>query len=127
MRPSTTRAKVSNGSKLLAGVDGRSSAARRFRDLTADLAHEFSVDLSTAELGLVRQAAALTLRAELLQAAIVRGEPVNADELIRLSSEARRILASLRKRPKAVQRTSLAEHITQHYPAPAHEVEDETR
>jgi hypothetical protein len=40
--------------------------------------------LSTGELGLVRQTAAITLRAEQLQAAIVRGEPVLADELIRL-------------------------------------------
>ena len=46
--------------------------------------------------GLVRQAAALSLRIEQLQASIVSGEPVNNDETVRLSSEHRRILASLR-------------------------------
>ena len=94
------RSRVTNGSKLLTGIDGRSATARRFRDLIADYAREHggNAALSTAELGMVRQAAAITLRAEQLQAAIVRGEPVLADELIRLSSEARRILSSLRRR-----------------------------
>ena len=57
-------------------------------------------NLTEAERGLVRQAAALTLQAEALQGAVIRGEPVNPDELIRLTSEARRTLASIRKREK---------------------------
>jgi hypothetical protein len=108
-----TRSMVTNQSKLLHGVDGRSTTARRFRDLIADYAREAggSAVLSPAELGMVRQAAAMTLRAEQLQAAIVRGEPVLADEMIRLSSEARRVLAGLRKRHPRKAPPTLAEYL----------------
>jgi hypothetical protein len=44
---------------------------------------------------MIRQAAGLTLRAEQLQAAIVRGEAVDDDQLIRLSSTARRLLTAI--------------------------------
>ena len=101
-KASRVRSAVSNGSKLLANVDGRSATARRYRDLISDLLREGGEGaLSAAEFGLVRQAAAITLQAELLQARIVRGEAVSAGALIRLSSEARRILASLRERAPA--------------------------
>ena len=85
---------------MLAGVDGRSASARRFRDLVADLTteHAGDRDLSTAETGAIRQAAALLLRAEQLQVAIVKGETVDSDTLIRLSGEARRALDVLKKR-----------------------------
>jgi hypothetical protein len=48
----------------------------------------------------------MTLRAEALQSAIVRGEAVSADEVIRLTSEARRTLQPIlskagRNRPGA--------------------------
>lgn len=112
-RPATVRSAVSNGTKVLAGVDGRSSTARRFRDLVADLAHDLGLSgpLSTAEQGLLRQAAALTLRAEQLQAAVVCGKPVDGDELIRLSGEARRIVASLRKRAPTSPHVPLRERL----------------
>jgi hypothetical protein len=108
-----TRSMVTNRSKLISGVDGRSSVARRFRDLIADCVRECgNVALSPAELGMVRQAAAIMLRGEQLQAAIVLGQPVLADELIRLSSEARRILSSLRRRHSQKAPTlSLREHL----------------
>lgn len=98
-RSSTTnRSAVTNGSRLLEGIDGRSPAARRFRDLIQLYETEVSGDLTELERGLIRQAAALSLRSEQLQAAVVRGEDVDSDTLIRLSGEARRILTSLRKR-----------------------------
>lgn len=99
-RSTTNRSKISNGTRLLAGVDGRSATARRFRDLLADLGRDYlggTNQLSTAEQGLLRNAALLTLRCEQLQAQVVLGQTVSADELIRLSSEARRALASLRR------------------------------
>lgn len=98
-RSSTTnRSAVTNGSKLLVGIDGRSPAARRFRDLIQLYESEIGADLTEVERGLVKQAAALTLQNEQLQAAIVNGKPVDADTLIRLSGEARRIVTSLQKR-----------------------------
>jgi hypothetical protein len=102
-RPPTTRSRVTNGSCILPGVDGRSSNARRFRDLIAELTAEAGGNdaLSPTERGAIRQAAAVMLQAERMQGAIVRDEPVDNDTLIRLSGEARRLLAGLRKRAPA--------------------------
>jgi hypothetical protein len=123
-RPPTVRSAVSNGSRLLNGVDGRSSGARRFRDLIADLARdEFGrvADLSIVEVGLLRQAAALTLRAEQMQADMVRGEIVDADELVRVSSESRRVLAAIRRTKRATTHQeppteTLREYLATNYP-----------
>ena len=105
-RTSTTnRSAVTNGSKLLAGIDMRSPTARRYRDLVQAFKAEIGVDLSQTEMAMIKTAASLTLTAELTQARLVNGETVNADDLIRLSSEARRILDAIRaskKKPAAV-------------------------
>jgi hypothetical protein len=66
---------VTNGSALLVGIDGRSSTARRFRDLVAAFEAEIGGNLTEVERGLVKQAAALTIRAERPQADIVNGKP----------------------------------------------------
>jgi hypothetical protein len=95
-RSSTTnRSAVTNGSKLLVGIDGRSPTARRFRDLVAAFEAEIGGNLTEVERGLVKQAAALTIRAEQLQADIVNGKPVDSDALIRVSSTAKRILGAI--------------------------------
>jgi hypothetical protein len=95
-RSSTTnRSAVTNGSKLLVGIDGRSPTARRFRDLVAAFEAEIGGNLTEVERGLVKQAAALTIRAEQLQADIVNGKPVDSDALIRISSTAKRILGAI--------------------------------
>jgi hypothetical protein len=112
-----TRSMVANRTRLIAGVDGRSSTARRYRDLIKEYTdfvreHGGGLDLSPAELGMIRQAAAITLRAEQLQAAVVLDQPVLTDELVRLSSEARRIISSLRIRQHSRKAPlSLREHL----------------
>jgi hypothetical protein len=74
------------------------AAIRRFNFLVTKFTREVSGGrgLLTAESEMVRQAAAIMLRAEQLQAGIVQGEPIDPDELIRLSSEGRRVLRSIR-------------------------------
>src|SRR5215217_6914580 len=100
-RSLTNRSRVTNGTRLLEGVDGRSPTARRYKDLI----DSFSADLggaavlTEADRALVKQAASLTIRAEQLQASIIRGEPVDPDELIRLMNTARRTLAGIKPRP----------------------------
>ena len=47
---------------------------------------------------LVRQGATLTMEAERMQAASIRGEAIDHDALIRLSNTVRRLQASLRSR-----------------------------
>jgi len=91
----TSRSKVSNGTRLLQNVDGRSSSARRFRDLVRAYETEVGGNLSEVERGLIRQAAALTFKAETLQADLVNGNPVDGDQLIRLTGTAKRILSAI--------------------------------
>jgi hypothetical protein len=97
----TNRSAVTNGTKLLVGIDGRSPMGRRYRDLIAAYTAEIGgSDLSQFEMAMIKQAAALGMQSEAMQAALVRGEPVNPDNLIRLSSEVRRILDALRERAR---------------------------
>ena len=91
----TTRSKVSNGTRLLQNVDGRSSSARRFRDLVRAYEAEVGGDLTEVDRGLIRQAAALTFKAETLQSDLVNGVPVDGDQLIRLTGTAKRILSAI--------------------------------
>jgi hypothetical protein len=111
----TNRSAVTNGSKLLVGIDGRSPTARRFRDLVQAFKAEIGGDLSETEQAMIKTAASLAIQAEMMQADIVNGKPSNTDDLIRLSSEVRRILAEIAgkagKRKPAVPR--IAEYLAQ--------------
>jgi hypothetical protein len=91
----TSRSEVSNGTRLLQNVDGRSSSARRFRDLVNAFEQEVGGVLTDSDRGLIRQAASLQLKGEMLQAALVRGEDVDADQIIRIAGTSRRILSSI--------------------------------
>ncbi|WP_374470304.1 hypothetical protein [Phenylobacterium sp.] len=101
-RQSANRSAISNGSRVLIGVDGRSAGARRYRDIVEDLSREIGGDLSAAELLQVRNAATLQVLAEDLAAAQARGEAVDAEALTRAANGATRALAALRRlRPAA--------------------------
>ncbi len=78
----THRSRVSNGSAVLPGVDGRSTWVRRLRDLIEshidDLGGEDHV--SEAEKSIVRRAATLTVELERLEAKFaVAGEAAASD------------------------------------------------
>jgi hypothetical protein len=127
-----SRARVTNRPLLIDGVDRRTSAARRFRDVMANLVREHSGGegvgtLSTVEFGLIRQAAAMTVQAEKLQTLVASGKRVKADELIRLSSEARRLMAALRRRKRepAATTTTLAQHLAEPAKRPRVEIADD--
>jgi hypothetical protein len=110
----TSKSKVTNGKWVLAGVDMRTPAGRRFRDLCNGFEKEAGGNLTETERSLVRQAAAVTLRAEAMQSALVRGaRGVRFDDVIRLSSEARRLLAPI----NAAGRRKAAPHSLDAYPA----------
>lgn len=100
-RSRTNRSRVTNG-WLLPGVDGRSAFSRRFHDLMDLLTHEVSggEPLSASEAALIRQAALITVQTEEMQLAAARGEPVDGDELVRLSNVALRILGRLQRQRK---------------------------
>jgi hypothetical protein len=98
---SKNRSAISNGSRLHANVDARSAGARRFRDLIQSYTDEIGTALSESEMALVRQAAALTMQAETMQADIVNGLAIDADQLIRISGTAKRLLGAISAKASA--------------------------
>jgi hypothetical protein len=96
-RSPTLRSRVTNGSQLLANVDGRTADARRYRDLAVSLADDLggAASLTEAQRALVRQGAAMIVQSEKLQGAVLRGELVNVEQLTRLANAATRILVRL--------------------------------
>ncbi len=103
-RPPATRSAVTNGAKLLSGLDGRTLAARRYKDIAFSLADDLggAAELTEAQRCLIRQAAALTVHSEQLQAAMLRGEAVDAKDIVAASNASGRILAKLGLRRSAV-------------------------
>jgi hypothetical protein len=96
----THRSRISNGSALLAGVDGRSIWARRLRDLielhVLDLGGTDNV--TAAERSIVRRAATLTVELERMEAVFaVAGEatPDALDLYSRTAGNLRRLLESV--------------------------------
>jgi hypothetical protein len=72
---------------------------RRLNRLVRDIADDLGFErVTVAERAALFQCAALNLQIELMQQAIVRGDTIENDELIRLSSEVRRLLNALRRR-----------------------------
>ncbi len=79
-------------------VDMRTALGRRYRHLVECYSNEVGTELTEPEKALVRQVASLQFRIEQLQGQIVQAD---ADQVIRLSSEHRRLLSSLRLRADA--------------------------
>lgn len=114
-RSVNNRAAVTNGRRLLIGVDGRTIWARRFKDLVdlhlSDLGGPDNV--SEAERSIVRRASTLEVECERLEASFAlaemekpSGRPSTAhlDLYNRLSGSLRRLLESigLRRRARAI-------------------------
>jgi hypothetical protein len=114
------RSRITNHRDLLPGVNGRSAAARRFRDLVscyiADLG---GLDrCSEIKLGLLRRLAAATVQAELLEARMVNGEKVDVTQLCTLASTTLRIAwrLGLERVPRTVGApTQLGEYLNLRY------------
>ena len=68
--------------------DRRSRAARRFASLVKQFSDELggTTPLSEARLAIIRQLAGVILHGENMQAAIVRGETVDAEQLVRVAN-----------------------------------------
>jgi hypothetical protein len=108
-RPATVRSRVTNGAKMIAGVDGRSAEARRYRDLAMSFADDIggAAGLTEAQRALVRSAAALTVQSEKLQAAMIRGEDVSDEQMTRVANSLSRTLHRLGRKRAQKQRPSL--------------------
>jgi hypothetical protein len=99
--------------------DGRTVSVRRYNQLVRDFEIELGGGpLSTIDMALLGQAAALVVRSEAIQTAIVAGREADTDEAVRLASESRRILASLTTRAakaKPAGHDPLAAHLKSKY------------
>src|SRR5713226_4801776 len=77
-------------------LDGRTRHAKRLRSLIAGLARDLGHPPSTAEQALIEQAASLIVQREAMESAMTAGEPVNAQEITKISGAVTRCLGSLR-------------------------------
>ena len=103
------QSRITNGTRLLPGIDGRSAWVRRCKDLIAahiaDLGGESNT--SAAERSIVRRAAVLTTELELLEAKFAAAGSASSDDLdlyARTSGNLRRLLEAigLQRRPRDI-------------------------
>jgi hypothetical protein len=103
------RSRVSNGSTVLPGVDGRSTWVRRLRDLIglhlSDLGGDDAV--SEAERSIIRRVATLTVELERMEAGFAVAGEAQPDQLElyqRTANSLRRLLEAIgvRRRPRDV-------------------------
>jgi hypothetical protein len=87
------RSRVSNGNKLLAGVDGRTLVARRFRDLVLQIVNDQggADQLAEARLQLIRRFSAAAVIAESMESRLANGEAIDIAEHALLCSTLVRI------------------------------------
>jgi hypothetical protein len=102
---------LTNGTKLLPGVDGRNPWARRARDVLKEHISDLGgIDnTSAAERSLVRRAAVMTTELEQLEAKFANAghaDPEDLDLYIRASGNLRRLLerVGLQRRAKEVEK-----------------------
>ena len=107
--------------------DGRTRASKRFKQLVESFERELGGGLSEVEQSLVRQAANLVQVSERIQADVVAGVQIDADAMVRVSSEARRILGMLRAKAGKSKPAGpdLASYLAQAYPKADAEPADE--
>jgi hypothetical protein len=110
------RSRVSNGSALLPGVDGRSTWVRRLRDLIAlhlgDLGGDDAV--SEAERSIIRRVSTLTVELERMELGFALAGAALPDQLDlyqRTANSLRRLLEAvgLQRRPRDVSVPTLAD------------------
>jgi hypothetical protein len=85
-RSAAARARTTNRDIYLPGVDGRSTVARRYHDITiAVISDQGGLDnMSELRLHLCKRAAAVNTMIEQLEARLVAGEPIDQDKYVSL-------------------------------------------
>jgi hypothetical protein len=109
------RSAITNGSKLLAGVDGRSPWIRRAKDLIGEHLQDLGGpdNTSAAERSIVRRVAVLSVELEHLETRFATAGEANAEDLDlyqRTANSLRRLLEAvgLQRRPRDVTPDPLA-------------------
>jgi hypothetical protein len=93
------RSSVSNGSRLfaVAGLDGRTQTARRFRDLIEEISNDLggSDRLSEGQRQLIRRAASLSIMAESIEADMARDMAFDVTVYGTIADRLRRLFETL--------------------------------
>jgi hypothetical protein len=111
------RSRVSNGKRRLLFGDGRSSGARRFRDLLAAFAAEFSTG-AESNAQTLRRLAQVSLELETLEATRAAGDFIDPVGFCTLVNSQRRLLRDLERqkaRAATPTRSALQEHLARNY------------
>jgi hypothetical protein len=92
-RSPLARSRVSNGSDLLPGIDGRSATARRYRDLVRTIITDQggAAQTSEARMQLERRFAAAAVLAEQMEARLANAEAIDIAEHAHLTSTMTRV------------------------------------
>jgi hypothetical protein len=113
VRSPTNRSRITNGRRLLPGVDGRSAPARRYQDIVASLVSDAggNAEMSEARRQLIRRFAALAVCAEALEAKLANGEAIDLAEHCTISSTLVRLAHRLGLNRHAKMIPSLADYL----------------
>src|SRR6056297_2366099 len=93
--PPEFRTRRGTGAIVLAGVDGRSMMARRFREITSGIEADLGGDLTEAQRALLARAATLAVWAEEREAELAKGEEFDAQAYATVANAMRRLLSDL--------------------------------
>ena len=106
------RTKRGNSSIVLEGVDGRTTTARRFREIVAQVSADIGGDPTEAQRQLVARAGTLAIWCEARETELANGAEFNAAEYSTVSNSLRRLLADLGLKRQARDVTvSLAQYL----------------
>ncbi len=102
--PQTARSRISNGSAILDGIDGRSREARRFRDVLAEIVSDLGGHngLSEGQRQLARRCAMLAVECEKIEALGVAGKAIDLEQYGQLTDRIGRCFQrlGLRRQPR---------------------------
>jgi hypothetical protein len=120
-RKDRQKSRITNGSSLLPGVDGRNAWVRRCKDVLAEhIADLGGVDnVSAAERSIIRRACVLTVELERLEKSFALAGEASADEIDlyqRTANSLRRLLEAvgLRRRARDVGEVTLRDILREH-------------
>jgi hypothetical protein len=89
------RSRIGNGHDLLAGVDGRSSTMRRYKEILGQLLADVGGDPSEAQSIIARRAATLAVWSEAAEAEMANGEALDVGTYTTAINALRRLLTDL--------------------------------
>jgi hypothetical protein len=111
--PPTARSRISNGSAILDGIDGRSREARRFRDVLGEIVSDLGGHdmLSEGQRQLARRCAMLAVECEKIEALGVAGQTIDLEQYGQLTDRIGRCFQrlGLERRAKDVGTPSLSD------------------